>query len=140
MNPNATLSEQVVLMLDKADRSLRSASILTNEGSYEFAISRAYYAAFYAVEAALITKELMTSSHKSILVLFNREFIHAGLLPQALNTSLNILFKERQNADYSYLASYTREEGVHHIEQAALIVREIRQHLTQTDFLPPPTA
>lgn len=105
MNPLFHTPEHLQLILEKADKSLLGASNLIDDGLLEFAVSRAYYAAFYAIEAALITRSITAISHKSIQVLFNREFIHSGIMPSGLNKSLARLFQERQNADYSYLAT-----------------------------------
>jgi uncharacterized protein (UPF0332 family) len=129
--------EHLHLIMEKAAKSLLGAANLAEDGLYEFAVSRAYYATFYAIEAALTTKGLMAASHKSIITLFNREFVHAGLVPSSLNKSLNLLFKERQNADYSYLASYSFEECQNHIQEATQIVDAMKHYLQSSGFLPP---
>ncbi|MCU0425930.1 MAG: HEPN domain-containing protein [Candidatus Kapabacteria bacterium] len=138
MNTLSNTPEHLLLILEKADKSLIGSANLIDDGLFEFAVSRAYYAAFYAIEAALITRDITTVSHKSIIVLFNREFIHTGIMPPGLNRSLNRLFKERQNADYSYLANYTREDCELQLQEAKLLVAEVRKYLTDGNFLPNP--
>lgn len=140
MNPLFHTPEHLQLILEKADKSLLGASNLIDDGLLEFAVSRAYYAAFYAIEAALITRSITAISHKSIQVLFNREFIHSGIMPSGLNKSLARLFQERQNADYSYLATYTQEEATLHLQEAQRLVEAVRNYLVENRFLPPPTA
>jgi uncharacterized protein (UPF0332 family) len=124
-------------MIEKAEESLQGASILAREKMYAFAVSRAYYAVFYSAEAALITKNLMSSSHKSIITLFNREFIRTKLLPQEIYKVINNLNNERQSADYYYFASYTSEECEECIVQATSFVDAVRTYIIQGGFLPP---
>jgi uncharacterized protein (UPF0332 family) len=51
MNGDRDLKEQFQLRLQKATRSLIVADKLVLDGDYDFASSRAYYGAFYAMEA-----------------------------------------------------------------------------------------
>ena len=53
MNNNATLIEQLRLMIHKAHRSIKATYRNIEEGDYDFASSRAYYSAFYAKEGYL---------------------------------------------------------------------------------------
>jgi len=49
----------------RANKYLRSAEMLFEEGDYESSVSRTYYAMFYCTQALLLTKRLSYSSHKS---------------------------------------------------------------------------
>jgi uncharacterized protein (UPF0332 family) len=53
--------EEVLSLLDRARRSLRSARNLLEDGDRDFAISRAYYAMFYAARAALLSEGIRRS-------------------------------------------------------------------------------
>ncbi|MCQ3979492.1 MAG: HEPN domain-containing protein, partial [Anaerolineae bacterium] len=53
-------------LLKRSERYLKSAALLLNDGGYESAVSRVYYAMFYATQAVLLTKKLSFSSHKSV--------------------------------------------------------------------------
>lgn len=68
-------------LLDKAERMLEGAKSAHGAGFYEDAVSRAYYAAFHAVSAALASKHLSFSSHGQTLGAFNREFVATGMVP-----------------------------------------------------------
>ena len=52
------VNEEVEALLKMADKSIKGARILFEEGLYGFAVSRAYYAMFYLVTAVLLTKDL----------------------------------------------------------------------------------
>ena len=45
--------EEIQSLMTRAKRSLRSAGNLLNDDDHDFAMSRAYYAMFYAASAAL---------------------------------------------------------------------------------------
>ena len=52
------MKEQFQTILDKANESLEAATLLAEQGYYDFSASRAYYAMFYAVEpSARITEK-----------------------------------------------------------------------------------
>ena len=52
---------EVNALIDKAKRYIKSAKLLIEDGDFESAVSRTYYAMFYCAEAALLTKELSFS-------------------------------------------------------------------------------
>jgi uncharacterized protein (UPF0332 family) len=58
--------------LEQADESLDSAQILFEHEKYRPSVSRAYYAMFYAVQALLIRKKVITSKHSGVIASFNR--------------------------------------------------------------------
>lgn len=63
MSKRKGLKEQLQPMIRKALRSIAAAKRDLEEGDYDFASSRAYYAAFYAMEAILLTENLVFSKH-----------------------------------------------------------------------------
>jgi uncharacterized protein (UPF0332 family) len=54
----------------RAERSLRSARNLLDDGDHDFAISRAYYAMFYAATAALLSQNIKRSKHSGVIAAF----------------------------------------------------------------------
>ncbi|MCI0530264.1 MAG: HEPN domain-containing protein [Nitrospira sp.] len=63
---------EVQSLMKPARKYLKSAEILLNEADHESCVSRAYYAMFYAAEAALLTKRVTSSSHKGVIAAFNK--------------------------------------------------------------------
>ena len=53
--------------LEQADESLDSAQILLEHKKYRPSVSRSYYAMFYAVQALLIRKKIITSKHSGAI-------------------------------------------------------------------------
>ena len=72
--------EYINLRIEKAKESLQAASLMIDKNYFSIAISRIYYAVFYAVSALVYTKKLYPKSHVGLKTLFNREFILPGLI------------------------------------------------------------
>ena len=68
-------------MLRKAHRTVRSARLLLTDGDHDGAVSRAYYAMFYAAEALLLSKSMTFSSHSGVISAFGKEFAKSGAMP-----------------------------------------------------------
>ncbi len=67
------------------------------------AISRAYYGAFYAAEAALIALGETRSKHSGVVAAFGRLVVREGGFDATLGGELRRLFELRNAADYSWL-------------------------------------
>lgn len=87
-------------LLRRARHGLEAVRLLLEGGFYDIAASRAYYAMFYAAEAALLSKGIARSRHSGVIAAFNEYFVHTGLLPDALATALSNAFDQRNEADY----------------------------------------
>jgi len=91
---------QIQSLIEKARRYLRSAELLIQDGDYDSAVSRSYYAMFYSAEAALLKKKMTFTSHKAVISGFGRHFVKTGIFDRRLGRDLNIIFGERQLGDY----------------------------------------
>jgi uncharacterized protein (UPF0332 family) len=93
---------EIASLLARARKYLGSAELLIGAGDFESAVSRAYYAMFYATEALLLSRGLAFSSHKAVLSALGEHFIRADLLPKDFGRALNRAFAKRQLGDYEY--------------------------------------
>lgn len=130
MNSDPALQEQLSDMLNKARRSLKAARGHLAEGDFDFAASRAYYAAFYAMEAALLSKGVACSTHGGVLTVFSERFLKAGTLPTGFGAKAARLFRERQVGDYEFDVSVNGSDAEEDIEIASGIVLAIEQLLS----------
>lgn len=73
--------ENAKLEKAKGDNAWEEATLLFQGGKYDGAVSRAYYAAFHYVCAALLTKGLEARSHQGAQRLFHLHFIRTGIFP-----------------------------------------------------------
>lgn len=130
-----TRSEELAGMLAKADRSLRSARLLAADGSFDFAASRAYYAAFYAMEAALLVHNVEAATHTGVIGEFSKLFFRTEIFPKELSKTIGNLFRERQTADYEYIAAISLAEAEADCVGAELVLAHVREYLTKQGFL-----
>ncbi len=98
-----TLAEEILGMLAKARRYLHSAEVLRQQQDFDSAVSRLYYAMFYAAEALLLTRGQTFSSHRAVVSAFAQHFVKSGLLSKELHQWLREAFEKRQISDYEFL-------------------------------------
>ncbi len=122
-------------LMNRAYRTLKSAELLFKDGDYNSAVSRAYYAMFYAAEAALFTKELEFSSHKSVISLFGQHFVKTGIFPKELGRQLSKAYKKRLNGDYEFAFYFKDKETKEIIEWAKKFVSDAKDYLIGEGFL-----
>lgn len=109
---------KIQALIEKARRYLRSTELLIQDSDYDSAVSRAYYAMFYAAEAALLNKEMTFSSHKAVISAFGRYFVKTGIFDKQMGKDLNIIFDERQLGDYEPMFSISEDNARHALETA----------------------
>ena len=95
---------------EKARRSLKAAERELASGNMDFAANRIYYAAFYAVTAALMHKGLKFKKHSAVRAAFHKEFIKSEILPKKYGFLYDTIMQDREAADY--LTFVTIEEEV----------------------------
>ena len=115
--------------LEQADESLESAQLLLDHKKYRPSVSRSYYAMFYAVQALLIRKEIITSKHSGAIALFNREFVKNNIFDKEFSQWLQEAFDLRQRADYREMFTVSAERAKLILDNARIFVMEIRKNL-----------
>lgn len=86
--------------LVRARRELAAAELLAEHGFSAQAVSRAYYAAFYAAEAALLTLGETRSKHGGVIAAFSQLLVRDRGLDDQAGRLLRSLFERRSQADY----------------------------------------
>ncbi|AFL94697.1 hypothetical protein CL1_0489 [Thermococcus cleftensis] len=122
-------------ILEKAEDSLKAAKLMTENGLYPFAVSRAYYAMFYCAEAILLTKGITVSKHSSVIALLGREFVKTGEVPHRFFTYLRLAFQLRQVADYSFDLHFSEEDALSQIRRAEEFFDFTRSYLKNKGLL-----
>jgi len=118
---------QIEVLIEKARRYLRSAGLLIQDGDYDSAVSRSYYAMFYSAEAALLKKKMTFTSHKAVISAFGQHFVKTGIFDKRLGRDLNIIFDKRQLGDYGSDFSISEDSARRAFESA----REFVEHLAE---------
>lgn len=122
-------------LLKRSERYLKSAALLLNDGGYESAVSRVYYAMFYATQAVLLTKKLSFSSHKSVLAMFGEYFIKTEIFPKEMGRELNRAFAKRQIGDYTHAFVISHDEAVQLLAAGRQFVTTVEQYFQENPHL-----
>jgi uncharacterized protein (UPF0332 family) len=77
-------AHEIAANLERAEQSVQAAKDLLASGYCDFAASRAYYAAFYAAVAILLTEELDFSKHSGVIASIHQRFVKTGKLERVL--------------------------------------------------------
>ena len=120
-------------LIEKAQRYLKSAEILLKDGDCESSVSRAYYAMFYAAQAALLTKNLSFSSHKGVISAFGGHFVKTSIFPKEMGRELNRAFEKRQVGDYEYTFVISEDEARQILQSGEEFVNAIASWLNVND-------
>lgn len=107
---NYDLKTLISYRINKAKRTLIDSKLLFDAGSYNAAVNRLYYACFYSVLALLLTKNLSSSKHKGVRLIFNKEFVNTGEVDHEQYRFYARLYDSRQESDYEDFKEFTREE------------------------------
>lgn len=93
-------SDLVAYRLQRSKETLREVDYLIDGSFYNAAVSRLYYACYYAVVALLVDNHIETQTHAGVKSVFSRYFIKTGRFDKELAKSFFQLFDLRHNNDY----------------------------------------
>ncbi len=105
----------------RARIELAAAWLLADNEFGAQAISRAYYAAFYAAEAALVHLGETRAKHSGVVSAVGRVLVRERGVDERAGRLLRSLFERRSQADYG-LAEVSNEEARRAVDDAEAIV------------------
>lgn len=92
--------EYIKYKQQKAAQSIKEAKLLIENELNDTAVSRLYYAAFYAVNALLAINGFNPKTHSGTKSIFNKEFILTGKIDNRFSDFYSFLMAKRFEADY----------------------------------------
>jgi uncharacterized protein len=111
--------------LARSRREIEAARLLTENDFGAQAVSRAYYAAFYAAEQALGSLGESRSKHSGVIAAFGRLVVREGGLEEEVGRILRSLFEQRNDVDHG--------EAVASREDAELAIRDAQRFVEATE-------
>lgn len=112
--------------LQKAADALESAHSEFRAGRFDFAVNRAYYAAFYAASAVLLAQGRHFVKHTGVRAAIHQTLVKPGLLDARLGRAFDRLFAARQRADYLALSDVPADEAASLAADAGAFVLAMR--------------
>ena len=125
------MTEEGLAEFERSRQELAAAKLLNDNGFPGQAVSRSYYGAFYAAEAALLRLGEVRSKHAGVIAAAGRLLVvQRGLDPRA-GRLLRSLFERRSRADYA-AENVPVEEGERAVDDAVFVVTAIEEWLRTT--------
>ena len=97
-------------LLQKADRFIRSAHVLSADGDLDSAASRLYHAMFFVAETLLAARGLSYYSHSAVISAYGQHFAKTEELDPLFHRAILGAFSQRQVGDYSVDSGLTQED------------------------------
>jgi hypothetical protein len=122
---------EIQLYLDRAHLDLEAAQVNLEQEFDGVAISRGYYAMFYAVSALLASAGISRSKHSGVHAAFGEQFVKSGLIEPEFAKMLGNAFDSRLDSDYDVL--FAADEGLARgvLVDARRFVDRVEQYLRQ---------
>ena len=108
---------------------MRAATVLLNSQLYADALTKIYYAAFHAISALLIDKNLNPKTHSGVKSLFHKEFIFTGEIDKSYAELYDTLLAKRFEADYEAFAFINEENIPSQLQQTQALIELIKDKL-----------
>jgi uncharacterized protein (UPF0332 family) len=118
--------------LARCREELAAARLLAEKGFEAQAVSRAYYAAFFAAETALLALGETRSRPSGVISAFVRLLVRGGQLDEETGRLLRSLFGRRNQADYAPV-EVPPEEAEAAIRDAEQVVSAVGTWLSRRD-------
>lgn len=117
--------------MQKAAISIKEAKLLHENGMNETAVSRLYYAAFYAANALLTNAGLNPKTHTDTKSLLNKEYFLTGKSNNSFADLYTMLMAKRHEADYENFAFIDEKQVPEFIEKTEAFVNKISSLLQE---------
>lgn len=95
----------------RAQETLAEIPFLKQQGYYNTAVNRLYYACYYAAIALLIKHGINPGIHAGVKQMLGMHFVATGRIPRDVGRSFSLLFERRHSSDYDDFV-YTSEEEI----------------------------
>jgi len=114
----------------RAVEALGAAESMARMGYNADAVSRAYYAVFYAARSATCVADIPESkTHKGTIYLFREHLVLTGDLEHEWAEMFAFAYTARHGADYEILSTVSAEEAEARCSDARQFIERMRQYL-----------
>ena len=124
-------SEYARNRIETAHKTIDAAKLLAENGFWNSAVNRLYYALFYAVNAMLVVNEIYPQSHSGMRSLFALHFIKTEKMDIKYGKLLAQLYDWRQKGDYDNMFDYDSESVMTLFDPVMEMVIQIEKEIKQ---------
>jgi uncharacterized protein (UPF0332 family) len=128
-------ASEIQLYLDRAHHDLRATQINLGQGLYGVAVTRAYYAMFYAASAILASEGISRRRHSGVQSAFGEHFVKTGLFEAEYAKMLGHAFDSRLDSDYDIAFAAGQKLAEETLRDAHRFVDRAEQYLRRAGVL-----
>lgn len=118
--------------LERSSETLAEAKVLSDNGFYNAAVNRLYYACYYAAVALLLIKGLSTQTHHGVKTLLGCHFISTGQISSNSGKAFTTLFEKRHSTDYDDFVCCDKEMVDDLVPRAETFIAEVRSLIAKS--------
>ena len=128
---NEERKDIVTYRIENAKTTLTEVKSHIENGFYNTAVNRMYYACFYAASALLIANKIQVKSHEGVRQQLGLHFVLTGKISQEQGKFYSLLYSKRTAGDYEDFLTHDKDtvdwlfpRSVEFILQIAAMVEE----------------
>ena len=124
---SGTKEDLIKYRIARAKDTLDDAQLLADNGKWNSAINRLYYAAYYAVIALLLNADLKPTTHNGVKSNFSEYFVKTEKIDKEFGLIFSQLFTWRQKGDYDDLFDFQEEKVLPYVEPVKKLILEVER-------------
>ena len=128
--------ETIRIYLNRAHHSLRASRKNKTDGFLGVAVSQAYYAAFYALTAALYALNIVRSKHSGVQAALSKFLVRPGFVEADYKDIYNRLREGKEDSDYGPEILDNEEFAANRLAEAERFVARMETFLREQGFEP----
>ena len=121
--------EEIAMLIAGAEDEVEAAHVLVEVGKRRAALSRAYYAVFYAANALLLTKDIRRSKHAGVQAAFHEFFVKPGLIEIEFGQVYDDARDDRELSDYDMAFVPVHDAAKSRLADAQRFVARVKAYL-----------
>jgi len=121
--------EYVNYRINSAFNTYNAAKVLADNGFWNSAVNRLYYAVYYSVNALLVHNDIYAHSHSGMRAQFSMHFVKTGKIDRKYGVLLAELYDLRQKGDYDNIYDFDPESVKPMFESVLEMISQIRNEL-----------
>jgi uncharacterized protein (UPF0332 family) len=134
-NKESVLMDKIDLVFKRALESLKVAELNLNNEYYLASINRSYYAVFYAANALLLKKGLISKTHSGTIQKFGLEYVINGDFDKYIGKLFKKLEEERTNADYDFSFEVTKNKAENDLKMLNFSLKNLKSFYKKFYYL-----
>ncbi len=108
-NEKADIEKYISYKVGKSNKSMRAARLMMDNGFYNEAINRIYYACFYITTAILFKNNIEAKTHAGVRTMIHKHFIQKKLISQSDGAFYSDIFEYRHASDYDDYVEFEKD-------------------------------